>query len=159
MVCKKERSVFSNKRLNINVGVPICYESVFGECVSEFVGKGANLLFIITNDGWWGDTPGYKQHRSFSRIRAVETRRSIARCANTGISCFINQRGDILQELGWWQRGAMRQKLNANDKITFYVIYGDFLARMATVISVIVLILLMLDKIMQRLKNSPVREV
>lgn len=137
---QKEREVFANKNPDISTGVPICYESVYGEFITEFVSKGANILVIITNDGWWGDTPGYKQHMSYARLRAVETRRSIARCANTGISCFINQRGDIIQHLDWWQRGAIKSSLNANNEITFYVLYGDYIARMSIVVSFIVLL-------------------
>ncbi|MCF0206793.1 MAG: apolipoprotein N-acyltransferase, partial [Bacteroidales bacterium] len=95
---------FGNARNNIKVGVPVCYESVFGEHCAGFVRDGANMIFVITNDGWWHDTPGYRQHCSFSRLRAIENRRSIARSANTGISCIINQRGDIVESLGWWER-------------------------------------------------------
>ena len=71
----------------------ICYESVFGKYVTEYVKKGANALFIITNDGWWKNTNGYKQHLSFASIRAIETRRPVARAANTGVSCIIDIRG------------------------------------------------------------------
>lgn len=148
------REVFSNKQSDIVVGVPICYESDFAEFVTEFVAEGANVLFVITNDGWWGNTPGYKRHLAHSRLRAVETRRSIARSANTGTSCFINQRGDVLQELGWWQRGAIRQSINANNKLTFYVKYGDFIARMALVISATILIILLLHIVTKRLKRE-----
>ena len=139
---QKNRTVFPNEKLNINAGVPICYESVYGEFISEFVNEGANILFVITNDGWWHDTPGYKQHRSYSKIRAIETRKSIARSANTGISCFINQRGEIIKELGWWQRGAIRNTLKANSNITFYTKHGDYLARMALGFSVIFVLLI-----------------
>ena len=76
----------------------------------KYVKKGAELIFIITNDGWWRNTPGYKQHMSFARLRAIETRRSIARAANTGISCFINQRGDVSQATGWWTETAIKGK-------------------------------------------------
>ncbi len=82
----------------LQVAPVICYESVFGGYVAKYVQKGAGLIFIITNDGWWKNTPGYKQHFSFARLRAIETRRSIARAANTGISCFINQRGDVFNQ-------------------------------------------------------------
>ncbi len=109
----------------------ICYESIFGEYITKYVRKGAEMIFIITNDGWWKNTPGYKQHLSFARLRAIETRRSIARSANTGISCFINQRGDILQQTQWWVDDAIKGELKANDKITFYVKYGDYLARVS----------------------------
>jgi apolipoprotein N-acyltransferase len=149
---QKERSVFPNDNLGINIGAPICYESAYGEFIGEFVQKGANLLFVITNDGWWRDTPGYKQHRSFSKIRAVETRKSIARSANTGISCFINQRGEVLQELGWWQRGTLRKTIKANDKITLYTKYGDFLARMSLVASIIILVIQIVNSVLTKLK-------
>jgi apolipoprotein N-acyltransferase len=111
------------------VAVPICYESGYGEYLTGFVMKGATVFFVITNDGWWRDTPGYKQHLSFSRLRAIELRRSIARSANTGISCFINQRGDILDKSDWWKTTALSGTLNLNDKITFYARHGDFIAR------------------------------
>ncbi|MDR2009508.1 MAG: apolipoprotein N-acyltransferase [Bacteroidales bacterium] len=151
---QEKRSVFPNEELGINVGVPICYESAYGEFMGEFVQEGANLLFVITNDGWWDDTPGYKQHRSFSRIRAVETRKSIARSANTGISCFINQRGDIIQELGWWKRGALRDTIKANDIETFYTKYGDYIARMCIAISLVVIAVQIVNMVLRRLKKS-----
>ena len=130
----------------------ICYESVFGEYVTKYVRKGANLIFIITNDGWWRNTPGYKQHLSFARLRAIETRRSIARSANTGISCFINQRGDIFQATEWWKPASISGTLVANDKITSYVKGGDYLARIAILMSVILLANLVVVIILKRKK-------
>jgi len=120
----------------------ICYESVFGEYLSQFVRKGADFIVVITNDGWWKNTPGYRQHLSFSRLRAVETRRSIARSANTGISCFINQRGDVLQPTPWWEETAINGTINLNDQITFYVRYGDYIARISMFTSVLLLLFL-----------------
>ncbi len=81
----------------------ICYESVFGEYVASYVKKGAQLIFIITNDGWWKNTPGYKQHMSFARLRAIETRRSIARAQTpefhvlsiSGVMFFSQQVGGL----------------------------------------------------------------
>jgi len=128
----------------------ICYESIFGEYVASYVQKGAQLIFIITNDGWWKNTPGYKQHMSFARLRAIETRRSIARSANTGISCFINQRGDVFQPTQWWVDAAIEQSINANDTLTFYVKYGDYIAR----ISLFVSVLLLLNMISTRLRKG-----
>ncbi len=118
----------------------ICYESIFGEYVAGYVKKGAGLIFIITNDGWWKNTPGYKQHLSFARLRAIETRRSIARSANTGISGFINQRGELFQPTKWWVETAINGTINVNDKITFYVKYGDFIARISSFVSVLLLL-------------------
>ncbi len=125
------RSVFpySLSEETVSVGVPICYESVYGEYFSEFVRLGAGFIAVITNDGWWGDTPGYRQHFSYSRLRAVETRRWIARSANTGISGFISPRGDAVETLGWDVRGAATRNIALGAGLTFYVRYGDYIGR------------------------------
>ena len=116
---------------NHTVGVPICYESAFGGYVSEFARKGADLLFVITNDGWWGDTPGYRQHFEFSKLRAIENRRCIARSANTGTSGFFNQKGDVLQKTEYWKEDVIKATLKANTEKTFYTRHGDYLYRIA----------------------------
>ncbi|MFI5218191.1 MAG: apolipoprotein N-acyltransferase [Bacteroidia bacterium] len=118
----------------------ICYESIYGYYVGEYVRKGARLLCIITNDGWWGETPGHRQHLQYGRLRAIEMRRGIARSANTGISCFINQRGDILQPTKWWTDDAIKATLNANDEMTFYATHGDWLAKIMLVFSAMFLL-------------------
>ena len=122
------------------IGAAICYESAFGEYVSTFCNKGADLLFVITNDGWWGHTPGYRQHFEFSKLRAIENRRCVARSANTGRSGFINQRGDVLQQTHYWVPDAIRETLKANDKVTFYAKHGDYLSRIAVYITFVLLI-------------------
>jgi len=130
---QKERSCLYSPQDSVSIATPICYESIFGEFVSDYLVPGKqSMIFVITNDGWWGDTPGYVQHNSFSSIRAIENRRSIARSANTGISSFINQRGEIIQKIGWWERASIKETLNANDKITFYTTYGDYFGRIST---------------------------
>ena len=121
-------------------GVAICYESAFGEYVGSFCKKGADLLFVITNDGWWGDTPGYKQHFEFSKLRAIENRRCIARSANTGRSGFFNQRGDVLQQTRYWEPDAIRETLKANTKVTFYAKNGDYLSRIAVYLTFVLLL-------------------
>ena len=124
------------------IGVPICYESAFGEYVGSFCKKGADLLFVITNDGWWGHTPGYRQHFEFSKLRAIENRRCVARSANTGRSGFINQRGDVLQQTHYWVPDAIRETLKANTKVTFYARHGDYLSRIALYLTFVLLITL-----------------
>jgi apolipoprotein N-acyltransferase len=107
----------------------ICYESIFGEYHTEYMKAGAEAIFIMTNDGWWDNTAGHKQHLQFASLRAIETRRSIARSANTGISCFLNQRGDILQPTKYGEEAAVRGEILLNDEITFYVKWGDLIGR------------------------------
>jgi apolipoprotein N-acyltransferase len=137
----KERKPFDIPSKSLKVAPAICYESAYGEFCARFARNGANLFFVITNDGWWGNTPGHRQHLTFSSLRAIEMRRSIARSANTGISAFINQRGDIQQATPYWQQTIIRQDINASSKITFYVKYGDYLARIAILISILFILM------------------
>lgn len=134
---QEEASVFVNSADSVKVGTAICYESGYGEYFADFVRKGADVMFVITNDGWWGDTFGYNQHLSFSRLRAIETRRSIARSANTGISAFVSPRGIITEELGWDIRGVLTKEVSLNKEFTFFVVYGDMIGRIATYVFVL----------------------
>ena len=109
----------------------VCFESLFGQYITGFVKKGANFLVIITNDGWLPNSSGYRQHLDIAKIRAIESRRSIARSANTGISAFINQRGDILNQTRWGERTAISGTIRSNTGITFYTKYGDYIGRIA----------------------------
>lgn len=146
---QNEASVFELKDESKAAPV-ICYESVFGEYLTDYVKKGAELIVIITNDGWWKNTPGYKQHLSFARLRAIETRRSVARSANTGISAFINQRGDLVQTTEWWAEAAIKDTIQLNDEITFYVKYGDYIARVSVFVSVLLILFLFVRKKTQK---------
>lgn len=128
----------------------ICYESVFGEFVTEFIRNGANLIFIITNDGWWGDTPGYRQHHAYARLRAIETRRNIARSANTGTSSFINLRGDVLQQTNYWEPAALRQTIKTSETITFYARYGDYMYRIAVFLTALLFLGAFVNKLLKR---------
>ena len=103
-------------------------------------------LFILTNDGWWDDSPGFRQHLKFASLRAIETRRSIARSANTGSSGYINQRGDIVEATEYEVDAVLNSKIKFNDEITFYAKWGDFIAR----ISGLLAILLLLNSIVHR---------
>jgi apolipoprotein N-acyltransferase len=137
---QEERSVFVSPDRTMKAAPVVCYESVYGEYVSEYVKNGANFIAIITNDGWWGDTPGYKQHLKYGRLRAIETRRWIVRSANTGISCFINPFGDIQQATKYWVPAVISQKIQLNNELTFYTRFGDYIARAALCISIAMLI-------------------
>jgi apolipoprotein N-acyltransferase len=138
----EEREVFYNKD-SVGAAPVICYESVYGEFVTGYVRKGADFIAIITNDGWWGNTPGHRQHLQYAKLRCIETRRSLARSANTGISGFINQRGDILETSSYWEENALRGNVKANDKLTFYAKYGDYIGFAACFFAVICLLMLL----------------
>lgn len=133
------RTVFCTQS-GVTGATAICYESIYGQYYSEFVRNGAQIMFVITNDGWWGNTSGHRNHFAYSRLRAIETRRSIARSANTGISGFINQRGDVTGKLGWNVRGVIDGELSLNDRITLYTRYGDVVGRLSVYVLVLSLL-------------------
>ena len=131
------RTVFKSNT-GTKVAPIICYESIYGEYVGEYVRSGANLLAIITNDGWWNNTEGHKQHLSYARLRSIETRKNIVRSANTGISAVINYRGEILKTIGYEQEGLINKNVGINDKITFYTKYGDYIFRLCLFFIIII---------------------
>ena len=128
----------------------ICYESVFGGYVTEFMRNGADMIFVITNDGWWGDTPGHRQHFEMSKLRAIENRRSVARSANTGISGFINQRGDVVEKTDYWKPAALRNVMKVNEEMTFYSEHGDYLYRVGTLVAILVLCFSVVTSILKK---------
>ena len=141
-----ERTAFLTSNPSFRVGPIICYESVYGEFVTGYVRNGATVLAIITNDAWWGETQGHKQHLSLARLRAIETRRDIVRSANTGISALINAKGDITSSLPYGTQGALSGKITANEKITFYTWAGDYIARIAIFVALFIFLITMFRK-------------
>jgi apolipoprotein N-acyltransferase len=118
----------------------ICYESIYSNYVTEYVRNGANVLSIITNDGWWKNTPGYRQHESMARLRAIETRRWVVRSANTGISCFINPNGTVLDAQPWDTAAVIKMNIPPRESLTFYAKHGDWLSNIAWPLAAIVLL-------------------
>ena len=148
---QEERTVFPHSGTGQPASAPvICYESVYGGYVSEYVRNGATLICIITNDGWWSDSPGYKQHLQYATLRAIENRRSIARSANTGISGFINQRGDFLQKSEWWKQAALRGTVKLNTELTLFSRTGDLIGPAAQWLSLALIFYVLLHKILLR---------
>ena len=133
-------NVNSTDGISVPVGCAICYESVYGEYYTDYVRKGARTMAIITNDAWWGDTPGYRQHLSYASLRAIETRRAIARCANTGISAIIAPSGEILQPTPWWEPAVISSHIPLREDITFYVSHGDITGRICTFLFMLLLL-------------------
>lgn len=136
---QEKRSAFTSEIGN--VAPVICYESVFGEYFGGYIRDGkAETAFIMTNDGWWDNTAGHRQHLYYASLRAIESRRSIARSANTGISCFVNQRGDISQATAYNEAIAIKGEVRLNKEVTFYVRWGDIIARVALFVSILALL-------------------
>ncbi|HRO98633.1 MAG TPA: apolipoprotein N-acyltransferase [Flavobacteriales bacterium] len=132
---QEERSVLSAPAAGLRIVPAICYESVFGEHVAEHVRNRGDLIAIMTNDGWWGDSPGPVQHLAFASIRAIETRRAIVRSANTGISCTVDQRGTVHHRTAWWQPAAFGAVVHLNTERTIFVALGDVVGKVAVMLA------------------------
>ena len=124
------RTVLIADNSRYKIAPAICYESIYGEFMSEYIRNGANIICVITNDGWWGKTPGYQQHQSYGQLRAIETRCWVVRSANTGISCFIDREGNTIKELPWNVAGTLKLSVPVNENsVTFYVKHGDLISK------------------------------
>lgn len=146
----------SNLYASSGIGVvpAICYESIWGDWVAKSVNGGAQFIAVITNDGWWGNTSGKDQHLDYARLRAIENRRWVARSANTGISAFINQRGDVVQETEWWKEAVIKQDINLNSELTFYTKHQDWVVYPFLVIGILSIIYSFLIGVLKRKKVS-----
>jgi apolipoprotein N-acyltransferase len=135
--------------LETRAGPIICWESVFGEFVTGYVQNGADFLAVISNDAWWGNTPGHKQLLSYTRLRAIETRRDIARSANTGISAIIDARGEILKQSPYETQTVLQGSIAPRTNLTFYVRHGDIIARWAVLVFGIFLLIALSGRLKQ----------
>lgn len=107
----------------------LCFESIFGAYCARHLPEQKGFIGMITNDGWWKDTPGYQHHFNFSRMRAIECRRSFIRAANNGISALIDARGRVIARTAWWQAATLKGEVHLRAGRTFFSRYGDFLGR------------------------------
>ena len=124
----------------LRVAPVICYESIYGDFVGEYARNGATLLGLITNDAWWHDSPGYRQLLRLGALRCIETRRDLARSANTGFTGFINQKGEITQREPAWVPTASRATVHLNDEVTFYARFGELIGRGTQLLAVLLLL-------------------
>jgi len=114
----------------VKIGVLICYEVIFPSLSRAVAKNGANLLVTVTNDAWFGLSSAPYQHFSMAALRSVETKKSLARAANTGISGFVTPDGAILEASELFVEGAFMQSLPLMEGKTFYVRYGDLFAQL-----------------------------
>lgn len=126
---QSDRTVFQKDSMSI--APVICYESIYGNYIGDYIRKGAQAIFIMTNDGWWDNTPGHIQHLKFGSLRAIEFRKPIARSANTGISCFIDTKGIVHQATRYDEKASVRGKIYTNSIKTFYLKHGDYIIKFA----------------------------
>ena len=152
---QEDRVCFEHTSTSMKIAPVICYESVFGKFVTDYVKKGSEAIFIITNDGWWKNTDGYKQHLYYASLRAIETRRPVVRAANTGVSSLIDIRGKRTYETGWWTRAIIKGEIYPETRITTYVKYGDSLLVGSLFISGIIIFIVFIAVPIRKKFNHP----
>ncbi|AMR28331.1 apolipoprotein N-acyltransferase [Hymenobacter psoromatis] len=131
----------------------ICYESIYGDFVSQYIPNGATLLALFTNDAWWHDSPGYRQLLRYGGLRCIETRRDLARAANTGFTGFINQKGEIYQQVPAWIATASHGTVHLNDEVTFYARFGELIGRAAQLLAVLGIAAVVVGMLRARVSN------
>ncbi len=109
---------------NIRLGIVICFESIFPQISRDTVALGANLLVNLTNDAWYGDSSAPYQSMAMAVFRAVETKRSLVRAANTGISGFIDPVGNITQKTDIFTPAAITARMPILEEKTIFVRFG-----------------------------------
>ena len=138
---ESERKVFKHSLKELKTIPIVCYETIYGEYVANYVELGANFISIITNDSWWGDTPGHRHLLSYARLRAIENRRYIIRSANSGISAVINEVGEYQAILPFDEKGVISGSGYSISERTFYSKNGDYIARLSMLVSILLLLL------------------
>jgi apolipoprotein N-acyltransferase len=136
---QEERTVLMDPASGLAIAPAICYESIYGDFMTGFIRNNANIIVIITNDGWWGNTAGHKQHLAYARLRAIETRRWVVRSANTGISAFIDPSGKIIQTQAWDTAAAIKEQVQPQENKTLFVRFGDWISWIMIIVAVVLI--------------------
>ncbi len=120
---------------NHKISTAICYESIFPDLIRRFTTRGSELIVVITNDGWFGESSAPFQHLRMGVVRAVENRRYMVRTANTGISAIIDPYGRIERKTSIGERTILDGTAHFRSDQTFYTAYGDAFAYLNVLIA------------------------
>ncbi|MGD9044691.1 MAG: apolipoprotein N-acyltransferase [Desulfobacterales bacterium] len=131
---RQESRTFVSPDGSVTIVPIVCFESIFGPYCSRNLPAEAGFICMVTNDGWWKNTPGYRYHFNFSPVRAIENRRDYIRAANTGISAIINARGKVVARTPWWEKATLKGKIHLRRGKTFFARYGDYLGRTSLIL-------------------------
>ena len=124
----------------VSCAVMICFESTFPSISREFVKKGAEILVYVVNDGWYENPPEPQQHAKQVIYRAIENRRPVIRCANTGISMVVDESGNIFHQLPLNEKGMIETTIQSKNKTTLYTKYGDIFSQLNVLSSLLLLL-------------------
>lgn len=141
-----------------SVGAIICIESIYPDVARDMVNNGADVLAIITNDAWYNGTWGPRQHFDIARMRAIEMRRSIIRCANSGVSGIIDNVGNSALVLPEMRRTAAVGTVYGSRELTLYARFGDWLPLFCAAITLLAFVLARFPLFVRILPASFVRQ-
>ncbi len=138
----------------IKVAPLICIESIYPDFVAQFIKRGAEVISVVTNDSWYGNSSGPYQHKAFAALRAVENRRFLVRAANGGISCIIDDKGRTVKQTKMFERTFLAGKVKLADELTFYTEHPLLFPVSASVISLSVLIFILVKFVFIKIGNG-----
>ncbi len=138
---------FNLPDIKLHVGAIVCIESIYPGFVAQFVKRGADLIAVVTNDSWYGNSSGPYQHKEISVLRAVENRRTVVRAANGGISCIINPLGKTVKATGMFRRTYLTGKAGINKEKTFYTQNPLLIPYITVFVVVLTIFLFLIHKI------------
>jgi len=117
-------------------GVMICFESTFPYLARRLAKNGAAFLTVVTNDGWFGMTSALEMHLSHAVFRAIETRRNVVQCANTGISAMVDSKGRIVGKIRAGKRDRIKTlvQMSSPSQLTLYTRWGDMFVLLCFVV-------------------------
>ncbi|HEY1678029.1 MAG TPA: apolipoprotein N-acyltransferase [Candidatus Sulfotelmatobacter sp.] len=136
------------------LGVFICYESIFPDEVRQFANNGAQVFVNISNDGWYGDSGAYAQHLNQTRMRAIENDRWLLSATDTGVTASIDPFGRVIASVPRKERIALVAPYALNSATTFYTRHGDWFAYLCAIISLGALFLRFLDRYRKKAETT-----
>jgi apolipoprotein N-acyltransferase len=137
---RRERHAFVSPDTSVSILPIICFESAFGSYCARNLPEAKGFICMITNDGWWKNTPGYRHHFNFSLLRAIECRRDLVRAANTGISALIDAKGTVIARTSWWEKATLKGRIHLREGRTFFARHGDYLGCISLVLGILVML-------------------
>lgn len=142
-----------SKNIPLKVGGVICIESIYPDFVAGFVQRGANLLVVVTNDSWYGNSSGPYQHKEISVLRAVENRKTLVRAANGGVTCIIDPLGRTIASTKLFTRDILVGDAAIEDGVTIYSRYPSVVPLFSSFISIVTILFFVYKKFSTKLKK------
>ena len=137
---RQKDNAFLDPKTGIAILPIVCFESAFGSYCARRLPEEEGFICMITNDGWWKNTPGYRHHFNFSPVRAIECRRDLVRVANTGISALIDARGQVIASTPWWKKVTLKGQVHLRGGRTFFSRHGDWIGRISMYMGICLII-------------------